>query len=163
MINKKFTTKDIVVCGMIAAVYCVITLVFAPFSYGLMQVRISEALAILPVFSPVAPMGLFIGCLIANIVGGGSIFDIIFGSLTTLFAGILTAKLKNRKWLAPLPPVVLNAAAIGAILFYIYDVGAPLLLCMLYVGAGQAISCYCLGMPLYFLLSRKKTSKKLFP
>ena len=92
--------------AMIAAIYVVVTLVFAPFSYGEVQVRLSEALTILPVFTPAAIPGLFIGCLISNILGGCIIPDIIFGSLATLLGAVFTYMLRNRnKFLAPLPPI----------------------------------------------------------
>ena len=82
--------------AMIAAIYVVLTYVFAPFSFGEVQVRISEALTILPVFTPAAIPGLFIGCLIGNILGGAILPDIIFGSIATLIGAFFTWKLREK-------------------------------------------------------------------
>lgn len=159
MTNK---TRTLVNCAVIAAIYAVVTVVFMPISYGLMQVRVSEALTILPAFSPYASFGLGIGCLIANILGGASIFDIVFGSLATLAAGFLSYKLRKHKWLVPIPPIVLNAVVVGSLLCYVYEVGVSLPWCMLYVGVGEAISCYVFGMILYTILNKLPNKNKLF-
>ena len=74
--------------AVIAALYVVLTMVFAPISFGPVQVRIAEALCILPMFTPAAIPGLFIGCLIANLIGGGIILDVIFGSIATLIGAV---------------------------------------------------------------------------
>ena len=103
----KLSRPAFITCAAaIAAVYVVLTLVFAPISYGEVQVRISESLTILPFFTPAAVPGLFIGCLIANITGGAIIWDIIFGSVATLIGAIGTYKLRNNRWLAPIPPII---------------------------------------------------------
>ena len=105
MKNKQSKVLFIAQAAMVAAIYVVLTLVGASFSYGEVQVRISEALTILPVFTPAAIPGLFIGCLISNILGGCILPDIIFGSLATLIGAIFTWMLRNKsKYLAPLPP-----------------------------------------------------------
>ena len=97
---KKMTT-----CAVIAAAYAALSLLLAPISYGNVQIRVSEALTILPFIAPYTTTGLFIGCLLANLLNplGINLLDVIFGSLTTLLAGLLTARCKNR-WLASLPP-----------------------------------------------------------
>ena len=98
--NISFMTQ----AAMIAAIYVVLTYVFAPFSFGEVQVRISEALTILPVFTPAAIPGLFIGCLIGNILGGAILPDIIFGSIATLIGAFFTWKLREKSpYLAPVP------------------------------------------------------------
>ncbi len=81
----------------IAAIYVVLTLVFAPFSFGEVQVRIAEALTILPIFTPAAVPGLFVGCLIGNVLGGALLPDIVFGSLATLIGAVFTWQLRDRK------------------------------------------------------------------
>ncbi len=151
---KNIDVNKLTRIALIGAVYAVVTIILAPLSYGMIQVRISEALTVLPFIYPEAVIGLFIGCFIANIYGGNGIYDIIFGSLATLIAGYLTAKTKN-KYLAPLPPVVINALIIGFMLHKLF--GFPLLTTMFYVGLGQTIACYGLGMPLlnYFLKKQK--------
>ena len=97
----------------IAAIYVVLTMVFLPISFGPIQFRISELLCVLPYFTPSAIPGLFIGCLIANALGGGILLDVLAGSLTTLAAAYLTWMLRGKsKFLASVPPVVLNAIVI---------------------------------------------------
>lgn len=142
--------------AVIAAVYAALTLVLAPISMGAVQCRISEALTVLPLFTPVAIPGLFIGCLLANIFIGGSVYDIVFGSLTTLLAAYLTRRYRHNKWLAMAFPVVLNAVVVGGYIGLFLDNSMAVWLCMVTVGLGQAIACYGLGLPLYNIL------KKLF-
>ena len=146
-------TKFLAQGAVIAAIYAVITIVFAPISYGQIQVRISEALTILPFFTPAAIPGLFIGCIIANIYGGGGPIDIIFGSLATLIAAFLTYKMP-KKILAPLPPVIVNAVIVGLILSYTLKL--PVLITMLWIGLGEFIACYALGYPLLLVLEKYK-------
>ncbi len=141
--------------AMIAAIYVVLTMVFAPFSYGEVQVRISEALTILPVFTPAAIPGLFIGCLISNILGGCIVPDIIFGSLATLIGAVFTYTLRNSsKFLAPLPPIIANILIVPFVLRYGYQVPLPIPLMMLTVGTGEVISCGILGMIVYTALNK---------
>ena len=149
-------TNKIVRIAVIAALYAAITILLAPISYGMVQVRVSEALTVLPFIFPESVLGLFLGCLIANIYGGLGIIDIIFGSLATLMAAYLTAKMP-APFLAPLPPVLVNAVVVGFVLKYV--LGAPLFLSMLYVGLGQFAACYLLGLPLLFWLRRYNWNK----
>jgi uncharacterized membrane protein len=110
-------------------------------------------MTVLPWLYPEAVPGLFIGCLIANILGGNGILDVIFGSLATLAAAILSRRVKS-KWLVPLPPVAVNALVVGGVLSYV--LGLPFWLTAAEVGLGQLGACYVLGMPLLFWLSRKE-------
>lgn len=155
--NKNFSVLFIAQAAMIAAIYVVLTLVFAPFSYGEVQVRISEALTILPVFTPAAIPGLFIGCLISNILGGCIIPDIIFGSLATLIGAVFTYMLRDQnKFLAPLPPILANTVIVPFVLRFGYQVPLPIPFMMLTVGIGEAISCGVLGMIIYAALYKYK-------
>ena len=139
--------------AMIAAIYVVLTIVFAPSSFGEVQVRIAEALTILPVFTPAAIPGLFIGCLIGNILGGALLPDIIFGSLATLIGALFTYLLRKRsKFLAPLPPILANIVVVPFVLRYAYGVLLPIPFMMLTVGIGEIISCGVLGMIVYLSL-----------
>ncbi|MDI3535283.1 MAG: hypothetical protein PWQ82_1648 [Thermosediminibacterales bacterium] len=147
----KINTENLVKIALIAAIYAVITIVFAPISYGPMQVRISEALTVLPFFTPLAIPGLFLGCIAANIYGGYGIYDIIFGSLATLIAAYLTYMMP-KKILAPLPPVIVNGIVIGAMLHFILNV--PLLITILNVAVGEFIACYIIGYPLMWIFER---------
>ena len=136
--------------AIIAAIYVVLTVAGASFSYGEVQVRISEALTILPVFTPAAIPGLFIGCLLSNILGGCILPDIIFGSLATLIGAIFTWMLRDKsKFLAPLPPIIANVIVVPFVLRYGYQVPLPIPFMMLTVGIGEVISCGVLGMILH--------------
>jgi len=134
-----------------AAIYAALTLVLAPISFGPWQLRIAEAMTVLPWLYPEAVPGLFVGCLIANLVGGYGMLDVVFGSLATLAAALISRRVKSC-WLAPLPPVVINALVIGAVLSYV--LGLPFYLTAAEVGLGQLGACYVLGMPLLLFLRR---------
>lgn len=115
--KKQSNTLFLAQSAMIAAIYVVLTVILAPFSYGEVQVRVSEALTILPVFTPAAIPGLFVGCLISNILGGCILPDIIFGSIATLLGACFTYLLRNRnKFLAPLPPIISNILIVPFVL-----------------------------------------------
>ncbi|MGI6577298.1 MAG: QueT transporter family protein [Eubacteriales bacterium] len=152
-------TRRLVISALVGAVYIALTLLLAPISYGAVQFRVSEALTVLPYYIPSTAWGLFVGCLISNIFSPtASILDIVFGSLATLLAGYITSKLKS-KLLAPLPPVVINAIVIGAVLSYTTAPGAVMAAfpaIALSVGVGQFVVCYALGLPLLFALSKLK-------
>ena len=146
--TNPFTTRRLVRGAMIAALYAVITLLLAPISFGPLQLRVAEAMTLLPVLFPEAIPGLFVGCLLANLLGGAHMLDIVFGSLTSLMAALATRLLYKRAVLAALPPVVFNGLVVGVLVHYLYAPEIALPLCMLYVGVGQAVACYALGLPL---------------
>lgn len=156
MKNKNVTL--LTQAAMIAAIYVVLTYLFAPFSFGEVQVRISEALTILPLFTPAAIPGLFIGCLIGNILGGAILPDIIFGSIATLIGAVFTYMLKDRTpVLGVIPPIASNTIIVPYVLRFGYGVNLPIPFMMLTVGIGEVISCGILGLILYTALSRYKT------
>lgn len=138
--------------ALIGGVYVALTMLFAPISFGPAQVRVSEALALLPWMWPEAVPGLFIGCVISNFIGGFGIIDVVFGSLATLGAAILTSRMPNRV-LAAIPPVAVNALVVGGYLSFILEV--PVLPVMAHVGLGEAVACFGLGIPLLTLLERR--------
>ena len=153
--NQSGKVLFIAQAAMIAAIYVVLTLIGASFSYGEVQVRISEALTILPAFTPAAIPGVFLGCLISNILGGCILPDIIFGSLATLTGAVFTWMLRNKsRYLAPLPPVIANMIVVPFVLKYGYMVPLPIPFMMLTVGIGEVISCGVLGLILYTALNR---------
>ena len=176
-------TRYIVYAAVIAALYAVLTMALWEFSSLTIQVRLSEALCILPLFTQAAIPGLFIGCAVANILSG-TWADIVFGSLTTLAAAAVTALIgkrfslgkrqglsRARRWLAPLPAVVFNALVIPFVLYYGYGItsmgnatttAGVLALMALSVFIGQAIACYVVGMPLMKLLERLNEKHRLF-
>ena len=160
--QKNMNLHKICRAAVIGALYAAVTLLLAPISYGNLQCRVSEALCILPWFFPETTWGLFIGCLLANLLGGNGPLDIVFGSLATLFACLATARLKPRG-LALLPPVVVNAVMVGAMLAYVTTPDAfwssfPVF--ALEVGVGEAVAMYVLGLPLSYLLERIPYVKK---
>lgn len=145
-------TIKIVRASLIAACYVALTTLFAPLSFQATQVRISEALTLLPFIFPEAIPGVFVGCLVANVIGGTfGLWDIILGSFASLFAAWLTSKAPNLYW-AALPPVLVNAVVVGGYIAYLTK--TPFWLVFLQVGVGQLIACYALGIPLVRLLQR---------
>ena len=152
-------TKYLIQAAVIAAVYAAITLLLAPISYGPMQVRVSEALTVLPFFTPAAIPGLFVGCFLANLISPYGVVDLVCGSLASLIAASLSYKLRSKPFLVPAPPVVINGIVIGAMLYFAYSVPMPLLACMGWVAVGQLIACYVLGYP---LLCYMKKYKRIF-
>ena len=157
--------KSLTMAGVIAALYAALTYLAAGFgiAYGPIQFRFSEALTILPLFTPVAIPGLTVGCLISNIASFNPI-DMLFGTAATLIAAISTRALRNVKTFgAPLlsliPPVLANAVLVGLEISLFYLDGftlAGFLLSFLEVGLGQLFVCYGLGLPLYFALNKHK-------
>ncbi len=150
--------------AMIAAIYTALTLLAATMNlaYGPVQFRFSEALTILPLFTPAAIPGLTIGCLLSNIFSGYGAADMIFGTLATFLAAVATrmlrnVRIKNIPWLAPMPPVLFNAAIIGAEIAIFAPEGflwSGFAASALSVGLGELAVCYLLGLPLAILLER---------
>ena len=154
---KNKGTHFLVQGAAIAAVYVILTLVFAPLSFGEVQIRFSEALTVLPFFTPAAIPGLFVGCIIANLLGGAIPVDIIFGSIATLIGAFFTYKLRNTgKWTAPIPPIVSNAVIVPFVLHFGYGVNLPIPLMMLTVGIGEVVSCGVVGLILQTALLKYK-------
>ncbi|MDR3076918.1 MAG: QueT transporter family protein [Synergistaceae bacterium] len=131
--------------AVIAAIYVTVTILFQPISYGAVQIRVSEALTVLPFLWVEAVPGLFVGCLIANIFGGLGLLDIALGSLATLAAAVIS-KFAPNEYFAATSPVVVNAIVVGAYLSYLTN--TPLAFSILYIACGEAIACYALGIPL---------------
>ncbi len=151
--NLLFMTQ----AAMIAAIYVALTYLFAPISFSEIQIRIAEALTILPVFTPAAVPGLFIGCLIGNTVSGALLPDIVCGSLATLIGAFFTWKLRNaHPFLAPVPPIVANTLVVPFVLKYAYLVDLPIPFMMLTVCIGEILSCGVLGLILYYALRPHK-------
>ena len=158
------TAKSLTQAAMIAALYVVLTL-FANalgLSNQAIQVRFSESLTILPYFTPVAVPGLFVGCLLSNILTGCPLYDIIFGSLATLIGAVGTQLISrlpfpSKKWAASLPPILSNTLIIPFILAYVYQLEGGIPYFMLTVGIGELISCGILGTVLLISLERHAT------
>ena len=168
------SVQRLVRCAVIAAVYVVLCLVLAPFSYGAIQVRIAEALCLLPVFGAEYIIGVTLGCFLANLFGS-TIIDVVFGTIATLLACLVTYRLRNVRIKglaipASLPPVFFNAVIVGieiTIFFTDYTaMSAPVwLLCLtngITVGIGELISCTILGVALVKLIESNTALKQIF-
>ena len=154
--------KLVFICqaAVIAALYVVLTYVFSAFASGVIQVRVSEALTILPAFTPAAIPGLVIGCLLSNTLTGCVLLEIIFGSVATLIGALGSYALRRHTWLVPIPPIVSNMIIVPFVLRFAYGATDAFPFMMATVGAGEIISCYLLGMILYGAL--KKVNHTLF-
>ena len=160
MSPKRFSVRSLCVAAIIAALYAALTLGFQAISYGAVQFRVSEAMTLLPVLFPEAVPGLAVGCLISNLFNpmGATIYDVVFGTLATLMAALLTRRIKGSIWLRAIPPVLCNAVIIGLVLTYAYGIDL-LWMNMLTVGIGQAVVCYGLGVPLVRILQKQKITR----
>ena len=147
---------------MIAALYVALTFVSSAFGLasGVIQVRLSEVLTVLPYFTPAAIPGLAIGCLLSNWLTGCSLPDIIFGTVATLIGAVGTYLLRKFKWMAPVPPIVANMLIVPWVLRLSYGVPDSIPYMMATVGTGEVISCGMLGMAL--LIALKPVSGTLF-
>ena len=145
---RRFTTKDLTLAAVLAAVYAALTVLLPVPQFGPVQCRLAEALTVLPFFFPAATPGLVVGCFIANLFSPYPL-DILCGTLATLLACLLTRRMPNR-WLAPLPPVLCNALIVGAEIAW-FETGftaafpAAYAFNALTVGAGELAACYILG------------------
>lgn len=164
---KPNLTRRLATSAIVAAAYAALTVALAPISYGAVQFRVSEALTVLPFFMPCTVWGLWIGCILANLYTG-SVVDIVFGSLATLLAALLTARIGKQgstiktRLLGCLMPVVFNAVIIGAVLTWGYEIRpfpeplASFGFNALTVGLGEAGVLYLLGYTLLRQLPKFK-------
>lgn len=160
--RKFFSTRSLCLSAVIAALYAALTLGFQAISYGAVQFRISEAMTLLPILFPEAVPGLAVGCLLSNLFNpmGATIYDIVFGTLATLIAAVLTRRIRASIWVRALPPVVCNAVIVGLVLTYAYGIDM-LWMNMLTVGIGEAVVCYVLGVPMIKVMEKQPFFKKL--
>lgn len=162
-------TLYLVTSAVIAALYVVLTLPFAQFAFGPIQFRLAEIMVILPIFSPAAIPGLTLGCFLANLLNPNNlgVIDIVFGSLATLTAAVLTRLIAQkarripetpRNVIALIPPVIVNALIVGTYLSFLLTdgpvTGAVAGMNILYVGASEALVVYALGLPFLYVLKR---------
>ena len=159
--NRNHSTRYITHAAVIAAIYCLLTMIFQPISFGAVQFRIAEALTLLPVLFPEAVSGLFVGCLMANLLGGGVWFDVVFGAIATLLAALCTRKFASRPPLAAAMPVIFNGLIVGPVVYlgYIRAPGAAIDWAVMYstigtVALGEAAVCFVLGLLLVKALGR---------
>ena len=171
MKTNKLSVARLVRCAVIAAVYVVLCLALAPFSYGAVQVRIAEALCLLPVFGAEYIVGVTLGCFLANLLGS-TVIDVVFGTLATLLACLVTYKLRDLRVKglaipASLPPVVFNMLIVGAfeITFFFSDAAPTVALAAfnaVAVGIGEIISCTVVGVALVKLVESNESLKRIF-
>ena len=171
MKTNKLSVMRLVRCAVIAAVYVVLCLALAPFSYGAVQVRIAEALCLLPVFGAEYIVGVTLGCFLANLLGS-TVIDVVFGTLATLLACLVTYKLRDLRVKglaipASLPPVVFNMLIVGAfeITFFFSDAAPTVALAAfnaVAVGIGEIISCTVVGVALVKLVESNEGLKRIF-
>lgn len=170
MRSQTLRTQHLVQGALIAAIYTVLTLLAAAanLAYGPVQFRFSEALTILPIFTPAAVPGLAIGCLLSNIWSGYGAADMVFGTLATLLAAIVTRMVRNIRfkdipYLAPFPPVLFNGIIVGLEIAFLSPGGfvwATFVSTALSVGAGELVICYVLGLPLASALEKTGAAAK---
>jgi uncharacterized membrane protein len=141
--------------SIVAGLYAALTVLppFSSISYGPVQVRLSEALTVLPFLSVDYAWGLYVGCIVANLGSPFLWWDLTLGALATLVAAILTSRAR-RPALAPLPPVVVNAIVVS---YYVAKLsGLPYVPTALYIALGQVVACYGLGYPLLAYIIRNQ-------
>lgn len=166
---KNYSVRQMTLAAVIGTLYAVLTLAVAPFggAYSPVQCRISEAMCVLPFFFPEAKWGLFIGCIVANLISPYGLPDLVFGSLATLLAAAVTAKVPF-KWMAPLPPVVSNAVIVGALLAW-YNAGFTPAFAMAFaynaltVGLGELIACCVFGGMVLSVLPKISFFRSIIP
>ena len=159
--RPRFSTHSLARAGVVGAIYVALTLIFQPISFGAVQFRVAESLTLLPILTADAVPGLFVGCLIANWLGGGVWFDVALGSVATLLAALRSRATRRRPFLAALFPTVFNGLIVGPVVYFAY-VRAPgdpvsvatLLFNMLTVALGELAVCYALGLPLLHALRK---------
>lgn len=170
MMNQTSSVRKLVRCALVAALYVALCLALAPFSYGAVQVRVAEALCLLPVFGPEYIVAVTLGCLLANFLGS-SLIDVVFGTLATLLACLCTyalrgARVKGLALPAALPPVFWNAVIVGPeIAIFFSDTPATFGLIAFNaatVALGEVISCGILGVALVKLIETNPALRRVF-
>jgi len=163
----KFTTKQLARAGIIATLYAVLSIVLSFISYGPIQVRISESLTILPLLFPESIYGLTIGCLISNLFGNGAL-DIIFGTIATLIAAILTniigKFIKNkyaRFFVGAIPPIIINAVVVPFVILVQTELKELYFITFVQILIGQAISVLVIGFFVYIVLDKLESEKRI--
>ena len=152
--KKKEASYFMTYAAAISAIYIVLTMVFAPISFGPIQFRISEALCILPFFTPAAIPGLFIGCFLSNLLCGAAVLDVVFGSIATLIGAAGSYALRRNRWMVCVPPILSNTIIIPWVLRYAYGSADLIPFAMLTVGVGEILAIGILGNILLITLEK---------
>ncbi|MCD8084691.1 MAG: QueT transporter family protein [Clostridiales bacterium] len=146
--------------AMIAAIYTALTLMIEPIASGPIQFRISEALCILPYFTPAAIPGVTVGCLLSNLLMGSAAMDVVFGSVATLIGAVGSYAVRKSKWLVCVPPILSNTVIVPWVLKYAYGTPYTIPFTMLTVGVGEVLAIGVLGNVLLAVLDRQ--SERIF-
>ena len=169
--QKTFTTRRMAAAAVLAAAYCAVSLALAPLSFGAVQMRVSEAFTLLPVFSPAAIWGVTLGCALSNALGSSmGLIDVVFGTSATLIAALMSYALRNMRIhglpvFSSLPPVLVNAVVIGAEIALVSPGGwntGVFVSSALSVGIGQIVPCCVLGLLLVWALERNHLEKRIY-
>lgn len=150
-------TKLLARAGVIAAMYAGLVFLGLPLASGAVQIRFAEALCVLPAFTAAGVPGVTLGCLLANLLTGAPLPDVIFGTLATLLGAVFTRKLRNNIRLALLPPILSNALILPFVLRFCYGLPGSLAYFFLTVGLGETVSAGILGGLLALSLNKRKT------
>ena len=158
MSKSRFSIRSLALAGIIAGIYTGLTLGLPIPSYGGVQLRVAEAMTLLPFLLPEAALGLTVGCFLSNLLGSPYVLDWVFGTLATFLATLLTRRMPN-KWLAAVPPILCNAIIVGAEIAYFSVLdgaafGPAFAFNALTVGLGELIACFALGVPLIRWMQR---------
>ncbi len=145
--KNKQKIRNIAVGAVIAALYVVLTYLanMLGLASGVIQVRLSEILTVMPIFTPAAIPGLFIGCVVANILTGCALWDVVFGSIATLIGAVGTYLLRKYNLLAVIPPILANAIVVPFVLLFVYSLEGTYWYFFVTVGIGEIISCGVFG------------------
>lgn len=159
MKNRK-KIQGVAIAAIIAAAYVVLTYLSAALGLasGAIQVRLSESLTILPIFTPYAVSGLFVGCILANLLTGCALWDVLLGSLATLIGAVGTYLLRKYKFAPFIPPILSNTVIVPLVLMYVYSLTGSIWYFVLTIFIGEFISCGVLG----FLLKKSILKRNIF-
>jgi len=155
--KKFFTVKNLCLSGIIAALYAGLTVLLQALSFGPVQIRVAEAMTLLPILTPAAIPGLTIGCFVANLISSPYVMDWAVGTMATLIAAALSWRLRKNVYLAALMPVLSNGLMVGVMLYFV--AGGSMIFNILTVAGGELVACFALGLPLIRALEK---SPKLF-
>ncbi len=155
----KISAKSIAIGGLVAALYVVLTFISSIFGIasGPIQIRISEILCIMPMFTPAAVPGLFVGCLLSNILFGSGIWDIIFGSIATLIGAIGTHLLRKHRFIGIIPPIISNMIIVPLVMKFTIASAESFWILVLMIGASELLSAGVLGELLYIPLNKNRS------
>ena len=159
----KINTRKLCACAIMAALYAAITIITAPFSYGLAQFRLSEALVVLCWFEPFLAVGITLGCFLANVFSTVTALDLVVGTLATALACLWTIRCK-RSWCVPLPNILVNAVVVGGMLAFVLfpdNLLMGFVLAFAQVGFGELVVMYGLGLPLLLFAKRTRFVERM--